>query len=68
MPVSWRQTATVAKTTARIMKNKEADAVEAAAKAAAANVVKAAKAAASKAKKAAAKPKGKCKDGDCKPD
>jgi hypothetical protein len=44
MPVSWRQTATVAKTTARIMKNKEADAVEAAAKAAAANVVKAAKA------------------------
>jgi hypothetical protein len=54
MPVSWRRTSTVAKTTANILKAKEADKADAEAKAAAA-----------KAKKDAAKPKGKCKDGSC---
>jgi hypothetical protein len=67
MPVSWRRTSTVAQTTARILKNKEADKADDEAKAAAAKAAKEAKAAEAKAKKDAAKAKSKCKDGDCNP-
>lgn len=62
MPAEWRKSATVKATTARILKDKEADRAEQEAKAAAAKAEKEAKAAAAKAAKAekkakAAKPK-----------
>ena len=69
MGVEWRKSATVKATTARILKNKEADKADAEAKAAAAKAAKEAKAAAAKAAKeakaAAAKAK-KCGK-DCRP-
>jgi hypothetical protein len=51
MAVQWRTSATVKATTARILKNTEADKADAEAKAAAAKAAKEAKAAAAKAKK-----------------
>ena len=76
MPAIWRRSTTVAKTTANILKAKDADKADAEAKAAAAKAEKEAKAAAAKAEKeakaAAAKAekqaKKGCKDGDCKPE
>jgi len=69
MAVQWRTSATVKATTARILKNKEADKADAEAKAAAAKSDKETKAAAAKAAKeakaAAAKAK-KCGK-DCRP-
>jgi hypothetical protein len=53
MPATWRRTATVKQTTARILKAKDADKADEAAKAEAARAEKEAKAAAAKAEKEA---------------
>lgn len=73
MPSTWRRATTVAKTTANILKAKDADKADADAKAAKAKADKDAKALEAKAKKDAAKAKKeaakakKC-GADCKPE
>ena len=69
MPAVWRKSATVKATTARILKNKEADKADADAKAAAAKAEKDAKVLAAKDAKAAKAAEAKAKKcgKDCKP-